>query len=125
MDERRAALAAFRDGDVRFLIATDVAARGIDVKELPYGELEWAAWRPADARRRRLGRNCVWGAGTCVCVLKVGVKGCGTCAARGVPRWARSCRAWHSGTHGSRWPLPTVINMTLPDKSEDYIHRVR
>ncbi|PNH01214.1 ATP-dependent RNA helicase DDX1 [Tetrabaena socialis] len=53
MDERRAALAAFKEGDVRFLIATDVAARGIDIRELPY-----------------------------------------------------------------------VINMTLPDKSEDYIHRV-
>ncbi|EFJ48542.1 hypothetical protein VOLCADRAFT_90875 [Volvox carteri f. nagariensis] len=53
MDERRAALSAFKDGDVRFLICTDVAARGIDIKELPY-----------------------------------------------------------------------VINMTLPDKSEDYIHRI-
>ncbi|PNW85486.1 hypothetical protein CHLRE_03g188750v5 [Chlamydomonas reinhardtii] len=53
MDERRAALSAFKDGDVRFLIATDVAARGIDIRELPY-----------------------------------------------------------------------VINMTLPDKSEDYIHRI-
>lgn len=28
--------AAFKNGDVRFLICTDVAARGIDVKELPY-----------------------------------------------------------------------------------------
>ena len=35
-DERRAALAAFKDGDTRIMIATDVAARGIDVKELPY-----------------------------------------------------------------------------------------
>jgi ATP-dependent RNA helicase DDX1 len=43
---------AFKDGDVRFLICTDVAARGIDINGLPY-----------------------------------------------------------------------VINMTLPDKSEDYIHR--
>ena len=32
MDERRAALAAFKDGDVRFLIATDVAARGLDIQ---------------------------------------------------------------------------------------------
>ncbi|PSC75014.1 ATP-dependent RNA helicase DDX1 [Micractinium conductrix] len=53
MDERRAALQAFKDGDVRFLICTDVAARGIDIQGLPY-----------------------------------------------------------------------VINMTLPDRSEDYIHRV-
>lgn len=46
-------LQAFKDGDIRFLICTDVAARGIDVAGLPY-----------------------------------------------------------------------VINMTLPDRSEDYIHRV-
>lgn len=34
--ERRENLAAFRDGDVRFLICTDVAARGIDLTELPF-----------------------------------------------------------------------------------------
>mmetsp|Transcript_3311 Transcript_3311/g.11991 ORF Transcript_3311/g.11991 Transcript_3311/m.11991 type:complete len:739 (-) Transcript_3311:81-2297(-) len=53
MEERRRNLQAFKDGDVRFLICTDVAARGIDIKELPY-----------------------------------------------------------------------VVNMTLPDRSEDYIHRI-
>ncbi|GFR40732.1 hypothetical protein Agub_g1342 [Astrephomene gubernaculifera] len=53
VDERRAALSAFKEGDVRFLICTDVAARGLDIRELPY-----------------------------------------------------------------------VINMTLPDRSEDYIHRI-
>jgi len=36
MDHRRAALEAFKDGSVRFLICTDVAARGIDVKGLPF-----------------------------------------------------------------------------------------
>ena len=35
-DERREALRIFRDGRVRFLIATDAAARGIDVAGLPY-----------------------------------------------------------------------------------------
>ena len=29
-------LQAFKDGDIRFLICTDVAARGIDVVGLPY-----------------------------------------------------------------------------------------
>ncbi len=52
-DARLTNLEAFKNGDVRFLIATDVAARGIDVKEMPF-----------------------------------------------------------------------VINMTLPDKAEDYVHRV-
>ena len=36
MNERREALSAFKEGYVRFLIATDVAARGIDVSGLPY-----------------------------------------------------------------------------------------
>ena len=35
-EDRRRALAAFKEGDVRFLICTDVAARGIDIKELPF-----------------------------------------------------------------------------------------
>jgi ATP-dependent RNA helicase DDX1 len=33
---RRAALEAFKEGNVRFLICTDLAARGIDVKGLPF-----------------------------------------------------------------------------------------
>lgn len=36
MDERRRNLQAFKDGDVRFLICTDVAARGIDIQNLPF-----------------------------------------------------------------------------------------
>ena len=53
MDQRRAALRAFKEGDVRFCICTDVAARGLDIAQLPH-----------------------------------------------------------------------VVNMTLPDKAEDYFHRV-
>ena len=34
--ERRDNLETFKDGDVRFLVCTDVAARGIDLKELPF-----------------------------------------------------------------------------------------
>eukprot|EP00429_Kryptoperidinium_foliaceum_P070288 CAMPEP_0176054356 /NCGR_PEP_ID=MMETSP0120_2-20121206/27044_1 /TAXON_ID=160619 /ORGANISM="Kryptoperidinium foliaceum, Strain CCMP 1326" /LENGTH=820 /DNA_ID=CAMNT_0017387821 /DNA_START=111 /DNA_END=2570 /DNA_ORIENTATION=- len=34
--DRERALEAFKDGDVRFLIATDVAARGIDISGLPF-----------------------------------------------------------------------------------------
>lgn len=36
MPERQKALKDFKDGDVRILIATDVAARGIDIQELPF-----------------------------------------------------------------------------------------
>ena len=35
-EERRRALEAFKEGDVRILVCTDVAARGIDVRGLPY-----------------------------------------------------------------------------------------
>ena len=36
MDQRRESLAAFKQGNVRFLICTDVAARGIDISGLPF-----------------------------------------------------------------------------------------
>jgi ATP-dependent RNA helicase DDX1 len=36
LDQRRRSLEAFREGDVRFMICTDVAARGIDIQNLPY-----------------------------------------------------------------------------------------
>jgi ATP-dependent RNA helicase DDX1 len=36
MEMRRASLEAFKSGEIRLLICTDVAARGIDVKGLPY-----------------------------------------------------------------------------------------
>ena len=42
MQDRREALSAFKEGYVRFLIATDVAARGIDVSGLPYVRLSAA-----------------------------------------------------------------------------------
>ncbi|CAE7817129.1 DDX1 [Symbiodinium sp. CCMP2456] len=35
-DERRSNLESFKEGDVRFLICTDVAARGIDIAGLPF-----------------------------------------------------------------------------------------
>jgi ATP-dependent RNA helicase DDX1 len=53
MDERRTNLSAFKSGEIKFLICTDVAARGLDISGLPF-----------------------------------------------------------------------VINMTLPDRSEDYVHRI-
>mmetsp|Transcript_97582 Transcript_97582/g.300820 ORF Transcript_97582/g.300820 Transcript_97582/m.300820 type:complete len:866 (-) Transcript_97582:52-2649(-) len=35
-DERRSNLESFKEGDVRFLVCTDVAARGIDIAGLPF-----------------------------------------------------------------------------------------
>merc|ERR1740130_32928 len=34
--ERSSNLESFKEGDVRFLICTDVAARGLDIKSLPF-----------------------------------------------------------------------------------------
>ncbi len=39
-DERTNNLQRFKDNQVRFLICTDVAARGIDVSGLPFGKIE-------------------------------------------------------------------------------------
>ena len=36
--ERKANLEKFKNGEVKFLICTDVAARGIDVMGLPFGK---------------------------------------------------------------------------------------
>ena len=36
MQERKKSLASFKEGTVRILLATDVAARGIDIRELPF-----------------------------------------------------------------------------------------
>jgi len=36
VQERRKSLEEFKEGEVRILVATDVAARGIDIKELPF-----------------------------------------------------------------------------------------
>jgi ATP-dependent RNA helicase DDX1 len=36
MEERQKSLKDFKEGEVRILIATDVAARGIDIRELPF-----------------------------------------------------------------------------------------
>ena len=36
MEHRRNALEKFKDGEIQYLICTDVAARGIDVKHLPF-----------------------------------------------------------------------------------------
>ncbi len=39
-DERQNNLRKFKDNEVRFLICTDVAARGIDVSGLPFGKVQ-------------------------------------------------------------------------------------
>ena len=91
MDERRRNLDAFRSGDVRFLICTDVAARGLDIK---VSACVRSAWRLA------------------------------------YPPLARVCNPTRASTRPPTplltpaQELPYVINMTLPDEPENYIHRI-
>ena len=54
-NERREALTAFKEGEVRFLICTDVAARGIDIKNLPY-VINMTLPDEADQYIHRIGR---------------------------------------------------------------------
>jgi len=58
MDERRRNLQAFKEGDVRFMICTDVAARGLDIKGLPFVINMTLPDRPEDYIHRigRVGR---------------------------------------------------------------------
>jgi ATP-dependent RNA helicase DDX1 len=55
MEERRRNLEAFKEGDVRFLICTDVAARGIDIQSLPF-VINFTLPDEADNYIHRIGR---------------------------------------------------------------------
>ena len=79
MDHRRAALENFKEGAVRFLICTDVAARG----DIVYGILpQWLSTILFEDHLFSIYAG-------------IDIKG-----------------------------LPFVVNMTLPDESENYIHRI-
>lgn len=69
-DERQKNLQRFKNNEVRFLICTDVASRGIDVSGLPFGKID---------------QSCLY-------------------------FYPLSC--------------DLVINVTLPDEKESYIHRI-
>jgi ATP-dependent RNA helicase RhlE len=54
--ERTRTLAAFRTGELRVLVATDVAARGLDIEELPHVVNFELPWNPQDYIHR-IGRT--------------------------------------------------------------------
>ncbi|MCI0346227.1 MAG: DEAD/DEAH box helicase [Chloroflexi bacterium] len=54
--ERTRALVAFKDGSVRVLVATDVAARGLDIEDLPHVVNFELPWEPQDYIHR-IGRT--------------------------------------------------------------------
>jgi ATP-dependent RNA helicase RhlE len=59
--ERTRALEGFRSGDVRVLVATDVAARGLDIEDLPVVVNFELPWNPQDYIHR-IGRTARAGA---------------------------------------------------------------
>jgi ATP-dependent RNA helicase DeaD len=54
--ERDRTLAAFRDGKIQFLVATNVASRGLDITDLPY-VLSYDIPEDADTYIHRIGRT--------------------------------------------------------------------
>src|SRR5207247_10695390 len=54
--ERTRALEGFKSGDVRVLVATDVAARGLDIEDLPHVVNYELPWQPHDYVHR-IGRT--------------------------------------------------------------------
>ena len=54
--ERTRALEGFKNGDIRVLVATDVAARGLDIEELPHVVNFELPWNPQDYIHR-IGRT--------------------------------------------------------------------
>jgi ATP-dependent RNA helicase SrmB len=55
-DKRMAALSSFKNGDVKILIATDVAARGLDVPDVSH-VINYDMPRGADVYLHRIGRT--------------------------------------------------------------------
>lgn len=53
---RQAALSGFKDGDIDFLIATDIAARGIDISGLPF-VINYNVPEEAESYVHRIGRT--------------------------------------------------------------------
>jgi ATP-dependent RNA helicase RhlE len=99
--DRIKALEAFKAGEIRILVATDVAARGLDIEELPYVVNFELPWNPEDYVHRigRTGRAGASGdAISLVCIDEADLL-------RGVQRLLRHAIPW------------TVEDGFIPDRS--------
>src|SRR4029450_2427061 len=88
--ERTRALEEFKTGDVRVLVATDVAARGLDIEDLPVVVNFELPWNPQDYIHRigRTGRAGATGeAISLVCIDE-------TDLLRGIQRMLRTAIPW-------------------------------
>jgi len=101
--ERTRALEGFKSGDIRVLVATDVAARGLDIEDLPHVVNFELPWNPQDYIHRigRTGRAGATGdAISLVCIDE-------TDLLRGVQRLLRKAIPW------------TVEEGFVPDRSTE------
>jgi ATP-dependent RNA helicase RhlE len=99
--ERTRALEAFKAGEIRVLVATDVAARGLDIEDLPVVVNFELPWNPQDYIHRigRTGRAGASGTAiSLVCIDEVDLL-------RGVQRLLRRAIPW------------TVEEGFIPDRS--------
>jgi ATP-dependent RNA helicase RhlE len=88
--ERTRALQEFKTGDIRVLVATDVAARGLDIEDLPHVVNFELPWNPQDYIHRigRTGRAGATGAAiSLVCIDEADLL-------RGVQRLLRRAIPW-------------------------------
>src|SRR4051812_8103065 len=88
--ERTRALEEFKSGEIRVLVATDVAARGLDIEDLPYVVNFELPWNPQDYVHRigRTGRAGATGeAISLVCIDE-------TDLLRGVQRLLKKAISW-------------------------------
>ena len=107
--ERTRALEGFKSGEIRVLVATDVAARGLDIEDLPVVVNFELPWNPQDYVHRigrtgpggpvraRRSRSCAWTRWTCCAASS----GCSRRPSRGPSRKA-SCRTGTSRRGRSR-----------------------
>jgi ATP-dependent RNA helicase RhlE len=101
--ERTRALEGFKSGEIRVLVATDVAARGLDIEDLPVVVNFELPWNPQDYIHRigRTGRAGATGeAISLVCIDEVDLL-------RGVQRMLRKAIPW------------TVEEGFVPDRSAE------
>ena len=101
--ERTRALEGFKSGDIRVLVATDVAARGLDIEDLPVVVNFELPWNPQDYIHRigRTGRAGATGeAISLVCIDEVDLL-------RGIQRMLKRAIPW------------TVEDGFVPDRSAE------
>jgi ATP-dependent RNA helicase RhlE len=101
--ERTRALEGFKSGDIRILVATDVAARGLDIEDLPVVVNFELPWNPQDYIHRigRTGRAGATGeAISLVCIDE-------TDLLRGIQRMLRTAIPW------------TVAEGFIPDRNAE------